>query len=167
MKKNKEYYNNIAQFNKDSNKALKIVIDIINKFEGKQYGKATAQKIHKEIREATKHFNFWSIWLGTQHSNCLNIQHKDNHENIYYFDFLNPNNTIIKAEHTHELKPEFEPVQTVFALEKLKTQINEVAEKLLPLVEEYNKLLRQTKQEDTDTSTHRFSLYSIGKWGIR
>lgn len=168
-KKERERAEAVAAATKSANKAIEAITEIIKTKAGKQYGKATAAALQKEVSEAGEVFGL---------SCCLSVHWKYNNrgawtyvkmksqykEFSFSYDFINDNNTIEPQTEPPLMLTEFDGEKVFARREKLKKLIHTKAGELLPLLDEFNDLSRQLNKSQEDTQTHATKIYSLANY---
>ena len=129
----------IAEFTKDANKAVKKVIEVLKQYTGKPYGPKTSEKIYIEIHEKTKDFNFNQIYFTNNNIHINKYITGGRVEHNYYFDAINKNNKIEITDEPKQ-KQEFNPEELIQKKSELKTQIIQRCKELYNIVDDYNKI---------------------------
>ena len=156
----------IAEFTKDANKAVKKVVEVLKQYTGKPYGPKTSEKIYVEIHEKTKDFNFNQIYFTNNNIYINKYITGGRVEHNYYFNAINKENKIEITEEPKE-KEIFNPDETMKRRFELKNILKEKSAELLKLVNEYNKINQLLHTEDGETQVFNYQLRTVAEYGIR
>ena len=154
-----------CEFIKSANILKNACIDILNKYEGKQAGERTREKIQEETMQKAQEMGL-RAWFSF-YNNCLDINHKTNNNitTSYYITLTNSYNAIQYTApenvHNHE---EGDGAKIWKTCKMSKPTIQKKAAELIKLIKEYNDNARIIHQREKATeSIYRIDLDDIAR----
>lgn len=140
-----------GEFVKDANKVASAVFEIVKSYNGKQYGEKTKRKIYEEINKEAERVGA-CCWLETaKHWQGVEIS-RNRFRQFYHFSILNEQNTIETTEKPQQIE-EIDGAKQFDTAKEIWQKMKKHAEKLRPLIEEYNKTIYKINIETKATQS--------------